>query len=268
MFKTRMSSSGRYVIVLFCGTILLSGVSCGPKASTSKEMLKFNSSGSSTKKVKYYSGPYKVVPGDVLEFEMPAALWVTSADLTEWIKPNYGSDHAESYLVRVSEKGSITLPIVGDISVSDYTLAQIEKAVIDAYYPKYVVDSPMLSCTVAKYQGENERNFSVLGLVRKPDTFTYPPDVQYNVMEVIAFAGGLDPVTDPRWVKIYRQNDSGEAATVTLSINNKSITNASKVMIKPGDIVYVDHTMRTRVNKFFSDVFHIGVGADASYTGN
>ena len=87
-------------------------------------------------------------------------------------------------------------------------------------------------------------------------------------MEAIAFAGGLDPVTDPRWVKIYRQNDAGDAAAVTLPINNKSITDASKVMIKPGDIVYVDHTMRTRVNRFFSDVFHIGVGADARYTGN
>ena len=268
MHKTRMSFSGLDAITMFCGVLLFVGASCGPKASTSKEMLKFNQSGSSTKKVKYYSGPYKVVPGDVIEFQMPAALWVTSADLTEWIKPNYGNDYIESYLVRVSEKGTITLPIVGDISVSDYTLADIEKAVIDAYYPKYVVDPPMLSCTVAKYQGENERNFSVMGLVRKPDTFTYPPDVQYNVMEAIAFAGGLDPVTDPRWVKIYRQNDAGESSTVTLSINNKSIANASKVMIKPGDIVYVDHTMRTRVNGFFSNLFHIGVGADASYTGN
>jgi len=101
-----------------------------------------------------------------------------------------------------------------------------------------------------------------MGLVNIPNAFPYPPDVQYNLMEALAFAGGLNMTADPRYVKIYRQHTSGEVVSATFGVDSDSLIGAYGVAIKPGDVVYVDHTLRTRVNQFLADVLQIRVGAD------
>jgi protein involved in polysaccharide export with SLBB domain len=207
-------------------------------------------------------GPYRVIPGDVLEFQMRVELRVVSSELAEWLRPAYGLRDIDAYLARVSDSGTITLPIIGDIQVACKTLAEIEALVKNAYYPKYVVNSPMLFCQVKEYQGKHERIFTVTGLVNKPDAYDYPPDVQYNLMEALAFAGGLDMVADPRYVKVFRQDADGQVLQATFGIGDKALKNAYALAVKPGDVIYVDHTLRTRMNKFLAAVFHITVGAN------
>lgn len=253
-------------ICILCLLILLSG--CGQKLSSPEEIKKFEQAGPISKDNVIVGlggirqvGPYRVIPGDILEFQMPAVMRVVSSEFTEWLKPIYGRKDYEPYLVRVSEEGEIILPIVGRLDAADKTLSEIEAMVLDAYYPKYVVNPPMVVCEVAKYRRENERVFTVMGLVNKPDAFTYPPDVQYNLMEALAFAGGLDMVADPRYLKIYRQDDSGEIVSATFGIDSKSFIGAYAVLIKPGDVIYVDHTFRTRLNQFLADSFDLRIGA-------
>jgi polysaccharide export outer membrane protein len=258
-------------IVIFFG-LLING--CGPTLSSPEELEEFNQAAPINSEMnlgypintKNYMGPYRVVPGDVLEFQMPAVLRVISSDLPEWLKPTYGRTDAEPYLARVSPSGTITLPIVGEIQAAGKTLAQIEASVVDIYYPEYVVNRPMVVCEINKYQRESERVFAVIGLVHNSGIFPYPADVQYNLMEALAFAGGLDMVADPRYLKIYRQDNSGQVLCATLGVDSDSLNKAYKFTIQPGDLIYIDHTFRTRANKFFSDVFHITVGANTGYT--
>ena len=216
--------------------------------------------------IKSQAGPYRVMSGDILEFQMPAVLRVISSDLPDWLKPISGHNYIEPYLVRVTPEGTITLPIVGQIPAAGRTLAEIEALVIDAYYPKYVVSRPMVVCEVKKYQSESERVFAVLGLVNKSGVFPYPPDLQYNLMEALAFAEGLDMVADPRYVKIYRQDSNGKVMAATFGVDKKSLADAYSVVVKPGDLIYVDHTLRTRINRFMADVFHVTFGVGAGYT--
>jgi len=248
-------------------------VGCGPRLPEDEQLRQFNRAGpvktrtdvSGVTGLKGHTGPYRVFCGDILEFQMPAVLRVISSDLPEWLRPVYGHKDVEPYLVRVNQEGKITLPIVGQISVAAKTLAQVEALVVDAYYPKYVVNHPMVICEVKQYRWENERVFTVLGLVKESGAFPYPPDVQYNLTEALAFAGGFDMVADPRYVKVYRQDDEGEVVSAAFKVDDKSMYKAYSVTIKPGDVIYVDHTLRTRVNQFLSDVFHITVGADTRY---
>ncbi len=266
----------RYYQIVITVTICLFCVSgCGPTLSTPEQITAFESAGTNESKINVNSitnagkhvGPYQVVSGDILEFQMSTELRVISSDLTKLIRTSYSYKEVDPYLVRVTKNGEITLPIVGQIPVADKTLAQIESLVLCAYYPKYVVNSPMVVCEVKKYQGENERVLTVLGLVNKPGAFPYPPDVQYNLMEALAFAGGFDMVADPRYLKIYRQDASGKIVSVSLKVDNKTMAKAYNVMIKPGDVLYVSHTPHTRINRFLSDIFHLSVGADARYPG-
>jgi polysaccharide export outer membrane protein len=197
---------------------------------------------------------------------MPAVLRIISSDLPQWLRPIYGRTDVEPYLVRVNQTGVITLPIVGELNVAGKTLAQIEALVIDVYHPKYVVNPPMVVCEIKKYQRESERVFAVVGLVKGSGVFPYPADVQYNLMEALAFAGGLDMVADPRYLKIYRKDAGGDLVSATFGVDKQSMADTYAIVIKPGDLIYVDHTLRTRINKFITDVFHITVGADTRYT--
>lgn len=257
--------------------LLMFGAGCGPKVSSPDIVREFEKAGPIKTKaevaatygvtgLKSHVGPYRVIPGDILEFQMPAVLRVISSDLPQWLRPLYNRTDVEAYLVRVSQTGVITLPIIGELNVAGKTLAQIEALVIDAYHPKYVVNPPMVVCEVKKYQRESERVFAVVGLVKASGVFPYPADVQYNLMEALAFAGGLDMVADPRYLKIYRKDASGDLVSATFGVDKKSMTETYAIVIKPGDLIYVDHTLRTRINKFITDVFHITVGADTRYT--
>lgn len=264
--------------VLGCACILLlsSTPGCGPKVSPPDAVREFERAGPIKSEaevaaaygvtgLKSHVGPYRVIPGDILEFQMPAVLRVISSDLAAWLKPVYGRTDFEPYLARVDPAGFITMPIVGQIHVAGKTLAEIEVSVIDAYHPRYVVNPPMVVCEVKKYQMESQRVFAVVGLVNKSGVFPYPADVQYSVMEALAFAGGLDMVADPRYLKIYRKDASGALVSATFGVDKKSMTETYAMVIKPGDLIYVDHTLRTRINKFVTDIFHVTIGADTRY---
>jgi len=256
--------------------LLMFSVGCGPEVSSPDAVKQFERAGPIKSEVeiasaygvtglKSHTGPYRVIPGDILEFQMPAVLRVISSDLPEWLRPVYGRRDVEPYLARVSPEGTVTLPIVGKLEVAGRTLAQIEALVIDAYHPKYVVNPPMVVCEVKKYRMESQRVFAVVGLVKDSGVFPYPADVQYTVMEALAFAGGLYMVADPRFLKIYRKDAGGDLISATFSVDKKSMKETYATVVKPGDLIYVDHTLRTRVNKFVTDVFHITVGADTRY---
>lgn len=264
----RLARHWKVVFVSIFSLLFLAG--CGARLSSPEQVTRFKKAGPIQAVIDFDQlakgkpGPYRVIPGDILEFQMHVALRIVSSELAEWLRPSYGYREIEPYLVRVSDAGAITLPIIGDIQVAGKTLAEIEEAVKKAYYPEYVVNPPMLVCQVKKYQAEHERVFTVMGLVNKPDAYSYPPDVQYNLMEALAFAGGLDMVADPRYVKVFRQDAEGEVLQATFGIGEKALKDAYEVAIKPGDVIYVDHTMRTRINKFLADVFHITVGANVN----
>lgn len=271
--KPKLRKRSRHCKIVFFhifALCLLWITGCGPTLSSPEETGEFEKAEPIASKVgineqtgaRAHTGSYRVVPGDILEFQMPTVLRVISADMGEWLRPAYDRKDIEPYLVRVNDTGAITLPIVGTLPVAGKTLAEVEALVISAYYPRYVVNPPAVVCKVTKYQGDSVSVFTVLGLVNQPNAFPYPPDVQYNLMEALAFARGLDMVADPRYVKIFRQDAGGKVVSATFSIDSKSLIKAYSVAIKPGDVIYVDHTLSTRTNKFLSDVFQLRVGAD------
>jgi protein involved in polysaccharide export with SLBB domain len=106
--------------------------------------------------------------------------------------------------------------------------------------------------------------FSVVGLVNSAGNFPYPPNVRYNLMQALAFAGGLNPAAEPRYATVYRLKPDGSIIHATFELvkagNSSHLTDALNVQIKPGDIVSVEHTPRTRTNVFLDRVFRINMG--------
>jgi len=103
--------------------------------------------------------------------------------------------------------------------------------------------------------------FAVMGLVVRPGNYEYPPGVQYNLVQALAFAGGLDPKSDPRYVTVYRLKGDGSIARITFKLKEKSrLTDQLNVPLKRGDVVSVEHTPRTRQNEFIRDTLHLSIG--------
>jgi len=103
--------------------------------------------------------------------------------------------------------------------------------------------------------------FTVLGLVNRPGNFPYPPDVQYNLMQALGFAGGLDKTAEPRYATVYRLKPDRTVVRAAFKIvDGSKLTDASSTLIKPGDIIAVEHTPRTRTKLFLDSVFRINLG--------
>ena len=105
---------------------------------------------------------------------------------------------------------------------------------------------------------------SVIGLVARPGSFPYPPQVQYTLAEALALAGGLDMVAEPHYVSVYRFRADGTIAAATFQFVRSSgpehLTEALALRIKPGDVISVEHTLRTRTNVFLDRIVRIQLG--------
>ena len=84
-------------------------------------------------------------------------------------------------------------------------------------------------------------------------------------MQVLGFAEGLDRAAEPRYATIYRLKRDGTIASAIFQVvntgNDSMLADAMNTHIKPGDIVDVEHTPRTRTKLFLDGLFGFNIGA-------
>jgi len=128
---------------------------------------------------------YRVGPEDLLE--------VTLFDLEE------KTGEPRHVTARVSQSGSITLPLVGQVAVGSQTPVQAEET-LRGRYRKYIHD-PQIAVFVKEYRSYR---VAVVGYVQKPGV--YEVTGERSLLEVIAMAGGLSERAG-RTVQISRRHD-------------------------------------------------------------
>ena len=153
-------------------------------------------------------------------------------------------DLALSAATVADEETTLILPVRGlNIPLADVPLREGDSVVVERPELQYV---------------------SVLGLVGTPGKFPYPPNTEYTLAEALASAGGLDLVADPRYVCVYRLKGDGTIASAKYELvnpdNEEHLTEALAIKLRPGDVVSVEHTPRTRTNVFLDRVFRISLG--------
>ena len=142
---------------------------------------------------------------------------------------------------RRQKTGPLILPVKGlNIPFADVALQDGDAVIVERFEPPLV---------------------TVMGLVQKPGNFPYPPDARYNLMQAIGFAGGFDQAAEPRYATVYRMKpDSTIVHVIFPLVEGSRMTEALGILIKPGDIVAVEHTPRTRKNVFLDKVFRVNLG--------
>ena len=135
---------------------------------------------------------------------------------------------------RVSESGTIDLPMVGEISVAGMTVAQIRERVEALLVAKYV-NRASVTVNVKEF---NNKPVSVLGAVQHPGTLSISG--RWTLVKAISAAGGLTDRAGRRIV-VLRRADNGLSDTLEISSQDlfQTATAVWNIPIIPGDVINV-----------------------------
>ena len=95
----------------------------------------------------------------------------------------FGEEDLSPQKIRVSDKGTITYPVLGELKLSGLPIKELESMITNGLKGRWLVN-PKVSVTVLEY-----RQFYVNGFVEKPGGYPYVPGL--NVRKAVSIAGGF-----------------------------------------------------------------------------
>jgi protein involved in polysaccharide export with SLBB domain len=125
----------------------------------------------------------------------------------------------------VSDRGSIAMPLIGQVDVAGLTVSDAEMLITSKYGEKYLVN-PRIGIEVLNY-----RPFFILGEVKNPGGYPYVSGM--SVLNAVSLAGGFTPRADERDIVVKHAADS--------TGREQQVTEDTPVL--PGDILRVNKRM-------------------------
>jgi polysaccharide export outer membrane protein len=135
------------------------------------------------------------------------------------------------YKGRLDERGSVTLPLIGDVHLAGLSLSEAEHLLERMLRDGEMVKDPHVILTAIESPG---RFATVTGEVKTPGPVPIYGDKR--LLDVIAATGGFTPLASPV-ISIYRR-DRAEPIQIHLSADASALSPAN-VAIEPGDSVVV-----------------------------
>ena len=132
---------------------------------------------------------------------------------------------------RVSARGNISVPLIGDVQVAGLTTGEaeavIEKRLIDGQF----MLQPQVSVFAKEYATQG---ISVLGEVQKPGI--YPMLGSHGLFDVLSMAGGPTPKSGPTVTITHRGRPNDPVQVKLVGVGKSADADAE---ILPGDTVFV-----------------------------
>ncbi len=156
------------------------------------------------------SKAYKIGPRDVLEvtvFKVP--------DLSK--------------VVQVSEAGTISYPLIGEVQAGGRTAREVEQDLTKSLGAKYL-QKPQISVFVKEY---NSQRITMEGAVKKPGV--YPIAGGMSLLQATAIAGGFDANADET-VLLMRQTN-GKRSAAKYDVARIRAGTAEDPQLEAGDVV-------------------------------
>ena len=133
---------------------------------------------------------------------------------------------------RVSDAGTVTLPLVGDLKVGNHTVKEAQDELAKALVEKNLVLHPQVSILITEFATQG---ITVMGEVLQPGI--YPLLGPHRLFDAIAAAGGLSGKA-ARTVKVSHKADPDHAQEIELP-QDLVTSSSSNVPLVPGDTVVV-----------------------------
>ena len=169
------------------------------------------------------SGEYRVGPRDLLEIKVMEI-------------PELNVER------RVSDAGTISLPMVGDFPVSGLTAAEARSGLETLLKSKYV-NRADVSVVIKEF---GNKPISILGAVQRPGALNISG--RWFLLQAISAAGGLTEAAG-RKIYILRKGEKGLSETVEVPTDDllRGATQTWDIPIYPGDVVNVPARSTVRI---------------------
>jgi polysaccharide biosynthesis/export protein len=149
-----------------------------------------------------------------------------------------------STISRVDAKGTVNLPLVGEVRVYGQTLSEAERTIEAAYRDGRFLRNPEVTVAVEEYA---PREVSIQGQVKNPGRYPLPVEATLTVVELVTKAGGFTDTAQGKQVRITRILPDGSTRVITLDVESlikgrsdaKTTEENSALLLEPDDIVYV-----------------------------
>jgi len=149
-----------------------------------------------------------------------------------------------STICRVDSKGTVNLPLVGEIRVYGQTLSQAENTIEAAYIGGKFLRKPEVTVAVEEYA---PREVSIQGQVKNPGRYPLPVESTMSVLELVTKAGGFTDTALGTGVRVTRILPEGTTKVITLDVeslikgksSSKTTGENNALLLEPDDIVYV-----------------------------
>lgn len=137
--------------------------------------------------------------------------------------------------VRISEQATITLPMIGMVSLKGKTVRQAENLIRDLYDKDYLVN-PQVNVNVLKYA---ERFVNVSGAVNQAGRIQFPPERGLTIMSAITAAGGQSRLANLKKVTLTRKGADGSPEKREINVDSIIKGEAEDVPLENNDTVVV-----------------------------
>ena len=136
---------------------------------------------------------------------------------------------------RVSERGTILFPMIGEVPVAGLTPYQVGTRISDKLKAGKFVVNPEVTVSLAQV---NSRQVSVLGSVVKPGR--YPLDsTNVRLSDFLAVAGGIAPGGSDEVTILTNRTGKQDKIEVDLGAMMRNGDLSKNVQLEPGDTIFV-----------------------------
>jgi polysaccharide export outer membrane protein len=152
---------------------------------------------------------------------------------------------------RVSESGTISFPLVGELQVAGLTTSDLERMIAKRLREGSFLVNPSVNVNVSQFRS---LQVSVLGYVNKPGKIALEQSIN-RVSELIAMAGGVTPQGGDMVTLFTRAGDGEKRIDIDLP-NVFTVTGArNDAIVRNGDTIFVP---RAPVFYIYGEVQHPG----------
>src|SRR5688572_30829229 len=135
-----------------------------------------------------------------------------------------GEDDLKRERIRLSDAGTVSFPILGEIRVKGMTVGALEDHITRGLKGRYLVN-PQVTVAIEEY-----RNFFVNGMVEKPGGYPFSPGL--TVRKAISIAGGFKERASREKINIIRDDDPKQTPR-KVDLNTA---------VLPGDILTIEES--------------------------
>jgi polysaccharide export outer membrane protein len=136
---------------------------------------------------------------------------------------------------RISERGTITFPLIGEVSLAGLTPARAEARIAEHLIKGKFLVKPQVSVNLVQVRS---RQVSVLGQVARPGRYPLD-DTSSNLTDILALAGGISPTGDDNVTVTMKRDGKIVKVDIDVPMMYRVGDMSRNIRLENGDVIFV-----------------------------